>query len=121
MSKVRVPASFWWESLFDTWNKVCTEFIKRAQKAELEEKGHECGHLFEISVHSRGHYGIVGKGPESHKDADWMAADEPMTVQVRAHSLKQALLIAATLPLNDWWPEEDEEPDEELDDEGEEE
>lgn len=100
-------APFWWQSLGRNFDNVDHEFIKRALAAEKKETGHECGHRFEISVRSAGHYGIAGRGPESHSDAPYFESDVPMVVEVRAHNLRDALLVAATLPLNDWMPDEE--------------
>jgi len=100
-------APFWWGSLARNFDNVDREFIKRALAAEKAEKGHDCGHRFEINVRSAGHYGIAGEGAESHSDAPYFESDVPMVVEVRAHSLRDALLVAATLPLNDWLPDDD--------------
>jgi hypothetical protein len=97
----RIPAGFWWRSLGDTFDKVCREFITRARAAEQAEKGHECGHRFEVTVRSSLHV----SGPGEHTDADWWSADDRPVV-VRAHNLRDALLIAATLPLSDWFQSE---------------
>jgi hypothetical protein len=102
-----IRGAFWWGSLSRNFDNVDREFIKRALAAEQAETGHECGHRFEISVRSAGHYGIAGEGSESHSDAPYFESDVPMVVEVRAHNLRDALLVAATLPLNDWMPDED--------------
>lgn len=99
-----ISAGFWWHSLGDTFEKVCREFITRALVAEQIEKGHECGHRFEISVRSSLHI----SGPGEHADADWWSTDPDTPVVVRAHNLRDALLIAASLPLADWFPAEQE-------------
>lgn len=104
--KKETRAPFWWGSLARNFDTVDREFIKRALAAEKKETGHECGHRFEISVRSAGHYGITGEGPESHSDAPFFKTDVPMVVEVRAHNLRDALLVAATLPLDDWMPDE---------------
>lgn len=96
----RIPAEFWWRSARDTFEKVIHEFLDRATKAEQEENGHECGHTFEVLVRSRGHYGLAGKGPEEHSDANYW--DDCVPVQVRAHNLRDALLLAAARPLSDF-------------------
>lgn len=106
-SDAATRAHFWWNSLRNNFEKVDREFIKRALAAEQTEKGHECGHRFEISVRSAGHYGIAGEGPDAHSDAPYFEDDVPMVVEVRAHNLRDALLVAATLPLNDWMPDEE--------------
>lgn len=64
-------------------------------------KGHACGHRFQIVVRSSTHL----SGPGDHVDANYYDACEP--VEVRAHNLRDALLIAAALPLADWFPEAD--------------
>ena len=103
----RIWASFWWQSLSNTFETVCREFIAKAQKAERDEKGHDCGHEFTITIESRGHSsGIYGEPDSPHSDADYTNTSGPVTV--RAHNLRDALLVAAALPLSDWF--EDEEP-----------
>jgi hypothetical protein len=97
----RIPAAHWWKALGDTFDKICREYITRAKKAERATyPDHECGHRWEISVRSTLHISGVGE----HVDADW--ADDNRPVTVRAHNLRDALLIAATLPLSDWFDEE---------------
>jgi hypothetical protein len=99
----KVPAANWWHSLGDTFDKVCRKYIKRALAAEQVEKGHECGHRFEITVRSSLHVSGGGK----HTDADWWS-DNDQPVTVRAHNLRDALLVAASLPLNAWFPDDNE-------------
>lgn len=98
-----IPAGAWWRSAGDTFDKVLREFLGRAQKAEREQAGHACGHRFEITVRSSLH----ASGPGEHTDADYFDSMEPVTV--RAHNLRDALLIAATLPLSEWFADEAEE------------
>lgn len=95
-------ARFWWSSLSHNFDRVAREFIKRARAAEQVDQGHECGHRFEIAIRSSLHV----SGPGEHTDADWFSDSGPVTV--RAHNLRDALLIAATLPLSKWLPGEDE-------------
>lgn len=95
-----IPAAFWWQSAGDTFEKVLREFITRAQKAGRDETGHDCGHSFTITVRSSTHI----SGPGEHVDANYDDGMEPVTV--RAHNLRDALLIAATLPLSDWFEDE---------------
>lgn len=102
MSATRIGPAFFWHSLGDTFDKVCREFIRMAQRAEKADKGHDCGHRFEITVRSSPHF----SGPDDHNDADWWS-DNDQPVVVRAHNLRDALLIAASLPLSDWFPDED--------------
>jgi hypothetical protein len=96
----RISASFWWGTVVGQF-KTLAEFIAKAQKAELKENGHECGHRFEITVRSATHMSGTGE----HTDVDWWGDQKP--VIVRAHNLRDALLVAATLPLNDWFQEEE--------------
>lgn len=96
-----IPAAFWWQTAGNDFEKTLREFLARAQKAERAEKGHECGHRFEISVRSSTHL----SGPGEHTDADYSDGLKPVTV--RAHNLRDALLVAATLPLSDWFEDED--------------
>lgn len=99
-------APYWWRLLGNNFDAVDREFIKKAQAAERKETGHECGHRFQITIQSASHGGITGEGPESHSDAPYFEGDEPMVIEVRAHCLRDALLVAATRPLNDWMSEE---------------
>lgn len=107
----RIRAAFWWQSLSTTFKNVDSEFIKKAQEADKAETGHECGHRWEINVRSAMHSGIAGEGPESHKDSEYFESDPTMVVEVRAHNLRDALLVAATLPLNDWMLDEEDADD----------
>ena len=78
--------------------------------AELREEGHECGHTFRIQVSGRGHScGVITDNPPTHSDADWWHDDG--TVEIRAHNLRDALLLAAGLPMSAWpGLNDDEEP-----------
>ena len=95
-----VPASFWWGSVDNNFEKVAREFLKRAKAADLRDAGHDCGHEFTITVSSRMHV----SGPGEHTDADWDSATTPVTV--RAHNLRDALPLAAAEPLTSWFKEE---------------
>lgn len=57
------------------------------------------GHLFRITVTSVMSSRVVGE--PHNRDADWES--EPMTAQVRAFSLPDALRVAAALPMGVWW------------------
>jgi hypothetical protein len=98
-----LPADFWWQSLASDFDKVIREFLRRAQKAEVEQTGHECGHRFEITVRSSLH----ASGPGEHADANYYTDMRP--VEVRAHNLRDALLLAAALPLSDYLEQEEDE------------
>jgi hypothetical protein len=101
-----IPAEFFFESARRTY-AVGDEMRQMAEKKELKDLGHECGHQFTITVSSVGHYGIAGEGPESHKDAVPFEDDDIfIPVTVRAHNLSDALRKAATLPLSVWMAEE---------------
>lgn len=99
----KITASFWWHTVGNTFATL-SEFLTRAQQADRVEQGHDCGHRFEITVRSSLHV----SGPGEHTDADYY--DGMRAVEVRAHNLRDALLIAATLPLSTWFDHE-EEPD----------
>jgi hypothetical protein len=103
-----IHAAFWWQSAGNDFDKVIREFLTRAQNAEQREQGHECGHRFDITVQSSLHI----SGPGEHTDADYFDGMKPVTV--RAHGLRDALLVAASLPLSDWF--EDAEADRLTDD-----
>lgn len=107
--RIPVPAAAWWSSVSDTFRSTLVEFLARAKAADRREMGHDCGHLFTITVQSIGHSGIVGEGPESHADAQYSDVYRP--VVVRAHNLRDALLLAAAEPLASWL---DDEVDEEV-------
>lgn len=97
----RITSGFFWMSAMDSFDKVTTELLRKAKAAEREEQGHDCGHLFEVAVSSRGHYGYLNKGPEFHLDSkDW---SDPITITVRAHDLKTAVLMAAAMPFTSWF------------------
>lgn len=82
-----IPAASWWKGVSDTF-RVIAEYLDMAKRAELRDEGHECGHTFRIHVSGRLHSsGVV---------------TDDGTVEVRAHNLRDALLIAATLPITDW-------------------
>lgn len=69
-----------------------------------QEEGPAAGHTFRITVLCRGAYGITGdpkRYDEKEFDDGFM-----LPVEVRAWSLKQALLKAADLPFGTWFPEE---------------
>jgi hypothetical protein len=101
-SRPKIQSGVWWRALSDTFDKIARYQIQKALETEQKETGHQCGHEFEISVSSRLHMSGLGE----HSDADWTG--ELNSVKVRAHNLRDALLIAASLPLVDWFPEEEE-------------
>lgn len=89
-------------------SQIVEELLAKADALELKELGHECGHQFTISMHSIGHYGIHGEGPDSHRDSVDDPEDFPeRKVTVRAHDLPSALRKAAALPLIAWYPEDE--------------
>lgn len=98
-SLMKTSSASWWQQVRVSLDTI-TEEISRAQRAELVETGHECGHRFEISVRSATHAGVAGEGPESHSDAPFL--DATSTIVVRAHNLRDAFLVAASAPLTDW-------------------
>ena len=108
----RISSAQWWAQVEKTFS-LLREFVgraKRVEREELREAGaeHDCGHQFKITISSAMHAGIEGAGLKSHRDADWWGGYRPVTV--RAHNLRNALLIAATLPLNEFFDDEDEQP-----------
>ena len=105
-----IPAAQWWRNASETF-KVVAEYLDMAKRAELRDVGHDCGHTFRIRVEGRSHSsGVVTDIPLIHSDADWWHDDG--TVEVRAHNLRDALLLAAAKPLAEWVmpDDEDEEP-----------
>lgn len=94
-----------WNATVRTEAGVLFEFIEQQMKAESRERGHDCGHQFTITVTSRGHYGAPDG---THHDAADNGADLPLTLTVRAHNLRDALLRAASHGLADWsgWDDE---------------
>lgn len=71
----------------------------------LGPDGPAAGHTWEISVRCRGAYGISGE-PGRHDSEYW---DEPITVRIRAHNLRDALRWASRHPLTAWFPDEEDE------------
>lgn len=92
-------AALWWRATIEEL-RLAGEFASQAKAAEQKETGHDCGHTWEIAVHCRGHYGMAGEGPETHSDDGYHCVVGP--VQVRAHDLPTALLLAAVLDLDEW-------------------
>ena len=110
MKRKPIPAAQWWRNASETF-KVVVEYLAMAKRAELRDVGHECGHTFRIQVSGRGHsWGVITDNPPTHSDADWWHGDG--TVEIRAHNLRDALLLAAAKPLAEWvMPDDkDEEP-----------
>ena len=107
----RISSAQWWRQVGEQF-KVLADLVRKAQdveRQELREAGaeHACGHQWEITIRSSLHSsGIVGEGPKSHRDADWWDSHPPVTV--RAHNLRDALLVAATLPIAEWFDEQTE-------------
>lgn len=104
----RVPritsAQWWWQ--VDRAAKSLFELIGRAKRAEHAELDHDCGHRWEIIIRSSLHSsGVVGEVPPRHTDANYWDAQKP--VIVRAHNLRDALLVAAYLPLSAWVDDEE--------------
>ena len=110
MKRKPIPAAQWWRNASEAF-KVVAGYLDMAKRAELRDVGHDCGHTFTISVVSRGHY-TVAHDPTHHDAPECAAGDYmPMTIKVRAHNLRDALLLAAAEPLAEWvMPDEDEEP-----------
>ena len=110
MKREPIPAAQWWRNASETL-AVVAEYLDMAKRAELRDVGHDCGHTFRIRVEGRLHSsGVVTDIPLIHSDADWWHDDG--TVEVRAHNLRDALLLAAAKPLAEWVMPDDE--DEEL-------
>lgn len=112
----RITSAQWWTQVSRTFENELKLFIRKAKQAEgleLREAGadHECGHQFEITVRSALHAGMEGAGPKSHKDYPFFDDIQPNSVVVRAHSLRDALLVAATLTLGEWYKDLLEGPD----------
>ena len=111
MKRHPIPAAQWWHTASGAF-AVVAEYLDMAKRAELRDVGHNCGHEFTITVMTRGHYTVVGD-PTHHDAPEWAASDYmPMTIKVRAHNLRDALLLAAAEPLAEWVmpDDEDEEP-----------
>jgi hypothetical protein len=96
--KSRITAAYWWSNVIHNLSLL---------GETLRETGHACGHVWRFTVDHKGHSSIVGGGPESHRDADeW---SDPVVVEVRANSLREALAVATTVPLSVWFKDLDEE------------
>lgn len=64
------------------------------------------GHRFRISVALAGSSKVVGE--EHHHDTEFDPDAEPMCIEVRAWNLSEALDKARRVPLDAWFPENDE-------------
>ena len=105
-----ITAAQWWHTASGAF-AVVAECLAMAKRAELCDVCHDCGHTFRIRVEGRLHSsGVVTDIPLIHSDADWWHDDG--TVEIRAHNLRDALLLAAAKPLAEWvMPDDkDEEP-----------
>lgn len=100
--RFRLGPDYFWSALRNTMDDIAKYYVRYAQEAELREKGHECGHQFIITTTSIMHSGITGEGPESHRDAQPDPEPIFMQLEVRAHDLQAALVIAACAPLAEW-------------------
>lgn len=96
VSNVTIPAESFWRGGGNAFEAIVTEYLRRAKKAEQQQTGHDCGHEWTITVESRLHT----SGPDEHSDADWTGTSGPVTV--RAHNLRDALLLAAAEPFSSW-------------------
>jgi hypothetical protein len=100
-----ISAEFWWGSVNTNFTEIITYFLDKAKKAEAREHpDHECGHEWTISITGRGHSSGAGDDP-THSDANYTDTYKPVTV--RAHNLRDALLLAAAKPLTAWFEEEE--------------
>lgn len=100
MKRQPISAAQWWHTASGAF-AVVAECLDMAKRAELREEGHECGHTFRIQVSGRGHsWGVITDNPPTHSDANWWHDDG--TVEIRAHNLRDALLLAAAKPLAEW-------------------
>ena len=104
----RISSAQWWSQVDHTFRTELAQFIAKAkstERLELRDAGaeHDCGHQFEITIRSAMHAGLEGGGPKSHRDAPFFDDAQPNPVTVRAHSLRDALLVAATVPISDWF------------------
>lgn len=83
-------------------DRISDEMRERADGLELQELGHECGHIFTITAFSTMHSGLAGEGPESHRDSPPDPRAPVLTLQVRANSLTEACRKAAATVLSEW-------------------
>jgi hypothetical protein len=75
-----------------------------ADAVTADQEGPELGHTFRLEAHSRGSYGLLEEGdpaPHDYEDADWFG-EPPLTLEVRAWNLRDALLKAARIGLPEW-------------------
>lgn len=91
----------WWGTARALFDKVAVA-LKHAKEGDLKTTGHDCGHRFRITVSTAGHYGIVGEGPEAHQDFEDYDDDLVWNLEVRAHDLPAAMMLAAATPLSQW-------------------
>ncbi|WP_291378882.1 hypothetical protein [Demequina sp.] len=80
-------------------NELRAADTELAPTVRLESAGPEAGHTFEVSVRSRPSANVVG---EPKHDADWFS--EPDVLRVRAWNRRDALRMAAQVPMPDWVP-----------------
>ena len=90
-----------WLPLIDSAANGLREYMAKQRAAETAERGHECGHVFSIRTTTRGHYSVTGD-LEHHDAPEGDGDDMPWTLHVRAHNLRDALLLAALTPLGKW-------------------
>lgn len=106
MSERRIRSAQWLPVIESTANTL-REYLTKQREAETAERGHECGHVFTIRATTRGHYSVTGD-PEYHDAPEGDGDDMPWALEVRAHNLRDALLVAALAPLGEWTqPEQD--------------
>ena len=111
MSERRIRSAQWLP-IIDSTADTLREYLTKQREAEAAERGHECGHVFTIHTTTRGHYSVTGD-PEHYDAPEGDGDDMPWTLKVRAHSLRDALLLAALTPLGEWsGPGLDEDDDE---------
>lgn len=103
-----VTADSWWIAARGTFKELISYYLERAEVVSNLEKGHACGHEFEISVRSKSHVHLFGS-EEFIDDEEFNAP--PRVITVRAQDLLMALLLAATRPLKSWAQEEEGESD----------
>ena len=101
MSDRRRITAAQWLPLVDSGAKTLGEYLTKQRRAEAAERGHECGHTFTIRTTTRGHYSVAGD-PEHHDAPVDDGEDMPWTLKVRAHNLRDAMLVSALTPLEEW-------------------
>lgn len=93
----------WWGDFLHALVRDTPAFGTTREPPMLGPDGPAAGHTWEISVRCRGAHGTAGE--PGRRDAGYW--DEPVTVRIRAHNLRDALQWASRHPITVWFPDEE--------------